>query len=123
MMKQEKIKSVLNYTKATLYPMKVDYQRENFAQVFNYNNEDKYEDFINNTKATIQTDYSADLYETLLDTIKLLPKVIRDIINETPYRNEVLISERLYMSCLLSFINSMTVDNKKDTTNRKKDKC
>lgn len=114
--------SILNYTKAVMYPLKVDYQRETYAQTYDYKKEYKAENFVNLTKESIQKDYSEGLYESVIDALKLLPKIIKKIVKETPYRNDVLMSKKLYMSCLLTFINSMTLSNKKiEKIKRKKD--
>lgn len=109
---EKRIKSILNYTKATVYPLKVDYQRENFSQVYSYENDDG---LVNLTKVSIQKDYSKGLYEEVVQSLRFLPKVIKKIINETPYKNDVLMSKKLYMSCLLTFINGITLSNSKLT--------
>lgn len=110
---EKRIKSILNYTKATIYPLKVDYQRENFAQTYNYADEGQMENLVNITKQYIQKDYSQGLVEAVFDTLKILPGIIRNRIKDTPYKNDILVSKRLYMSCLLTFINSMTLSNDK----------
>lgn len=114
--------SILNYTKKTLYPLKVDYQKENFAQIYSYKNDDSVDNFINITKESIQQDYSHGLEESIIDTLKLLPSIIKNRIKETPYKNDVMMSKKLYMSCLLTFINSMTLSRDKlDKIRRKSD--
>lgn len=110
---EKKIKSILNYTKATIYPLKVDYQRENFAQTRIYGDKGQMESLVNITKQYIQKNYSHGIVETLFDTFKTLPEIIRNRIKDTPYKNDILVSKRLYMSCLLTFINSMTLSNDK----------
>lgn len=111
--KENRIKSVLNYTKATVYPLKVDYQKENFAQIYSYQNPDEIESLADITKQSIQQDYSKNLYQDVFDSLKLIPKTIKSRIKETPYKNDALMSKKLYMSCLLTFINSMTLSNDK----------
>ena len=103
-----------------MYPLKVDYQRETYAQTYGYKNKDEVENFVNLTKESIQKDYSEGLYESVIDALKLLPKIIKKIVKETPYRNDVLMSKKLYMSCLLTFINSMTLSNNKIEKIKKK---
>lgn len=109
----KKIKSILNYTRATLYPLKVDYQRETFAQVYSYDNEIDSTSLTDSIKNSIQKEYSDELQEYVTDALKALPKIIKRKINETLYKNDVLISKRLYISCVLSLINGMTLSNSK----------
>lgn len=110
---EKKYKSILNYTKATLYPLKVDYQKENFTQIYSYKNEDGIDSLVNLTKESIQKDYSHGLYDSIIDALKLLPNTIKKRILETPYKNDVLMFKKLYLSCLLTFINSMTLSREK----------
>ena len=108
---EKRLRSVLNYTKATIYPLKVDYQKEFFSQIYSYN-EDNFETFVNITKENIQSDYNEELSDSIVDVLKQLPKIIKNRIDETPYRNNPALCKKLYMSSLLTFINSLTLSDK-----------
>lgn len=109
----KKIKSILNYTNATLYPLKVDYQKETYAQIFSYDDDIKGDTLISNTKLSIQREYAEGIEQAITDSLRLIPKIAKKKIQETPYRNDKLFCKRLYISCLLSLINSMTLSKTK----------
>lgn len=103
--------SILNYTKSVLYPMKVNYQREFYAQVFMYENVGDGDKIIEEMKVSIQKDYADELEESVIESLHFVPNIIKKTINETPYKNDKLMCKRLYMSCLLSIVNGMTLSN------------
>jgi hypothetical protein len=112
--KQEKpIKSILNYIKAVIYPLKVDYQKETYDEVINPDVDDRIngEKLKNNLHAPILADYQDGLMEELYQQLTFLPKYIREVVEESPYKNDVITSRRLYMSVLLSFLNGVTLTN------------
>lgn len=109
-----KIKSVLNYIKRIMYSLKIDYQQEHYDEV--------YKDSDSPT-APIYNHISDDLYSNVaksnssfveIDTINYLssiPKLIKGILNESPYSNDKKMMHNLYISCLLTFIRSITLSN------------
>jgi hypothetical protein len=112
--KQEKpIKSILNYIKAVIYPLKVDYQKETYDEIINPEVDDRIngEKLKNNLHAPILADYREGLMEELYQQLTFLPKYIREVVEESPYKNDVITSRRLYMSVLLSFLNGVTLTN------------
>lgn len=108
-----KVKSILNYVKAVLYPMKVDYQKEAFNEILNPDVDKRINpDAIKSTmQDRIQADYSYGLSDALIEHMKLIPKYIRDVVNDTPYKDDALTSRRIYMSVLLTFLSSVTLSN------------
>lgn len=105
-LKKDNIKSILNYAKATLYPMKVDYQRETFSEILNPAfdpriNEDNLRSIF---EESVQSDYYVGLEEEILDSIRELPSFIHKEVLRTPYKNDKLMCRRLYYSILLSII-------------------
>lgn len=107
------IKSILNYIKFVIYPMKVDYQKETYDEIINPDvddriNGDKLKD---NLYAPIKADYQDGLMEEIYRQLTLLPKYINDVVYESPYKNDVLTCRRLYISVLLSFLNGITISN------------
>jgi hypothetical protein len=112
--KQEKpIKSILNYIKAVIYPLKVDYQKETYDEIINPEVDDRIngEKLKNNLHAPILADYREGLMEELYQQLTFLPKYIREVVEESPYKNDVITSRRLYISVLLSFLNGVTLTN------------
>lgn len=110
--KEKRIKSILNYMKASIYPLKVDYQNENFAQLYSYTQEELPENFANESKRSIQNTYSEGLFEEVVRILELFPALIKKRLLATHYKNDALLIYHLYISCLLTFINSFTLTNK-----------
>ena len=108
-----RIKSVLNYVKATLYPLKVGYQRENYRQILNPNvnnniNEDILQEEMRNQ---VRQQYQAELSDNIIEVFELIPNFIKEIVNKTPYKKNKYMCQKLYMSCLISLLKSFTLSN------------
>jgi hypothetical protein len=120
----EKIKSVLNYCKDTLYPLKVMYQNDTFNEVWT-EDEDEPDAMKNEMKDNIQSDYNAELTTALLEELKQLPNIIKSVISQTPYKTDSLMCRELYLSCLLTLIKSFTfttkIKNKIEQTDKNTD--
>lgn len=107
------VKSCLNFIKSVLYPCKVNYQRRNFATVINAEIDPKGAAIIeNNLKESIKAEYRNDLADTLATIAKGTPKTIKKILNTTPFKDDEVMMKKLYISCVLSFINSITLPTK-----------
>ena len=106
-----KIKSVLNYAKGCKSHLKIDYQNENFEQVTKEGDEDV-KVFEYAYKNSIRDSYNRE--EIIFDTNELLqtiPKIAKEVINDTPYKKDKLLCKHLYMSCLLTILSSITLPN------------
>jgi hypothetical protein len=103
----ERIKSVLNYCKSTLYSLKVMYQNDTFNEVWTEgdNNSGSMKSTMD---AKVQADYNEDLKTALIEGFKQLPKIVWKVIQETPYKNDSLMCNSLYLSCMLSLIEAFT---------------
>ena len=101
-----KIKSILNYAKKRVYPLKVNFEQESYAQVIS-------KDF---TPSLMQ---ASDLYEpahndqfTRVDFVvyaRDIPKTIKTYIYSKPLSRLIGNPQDLYMSVLLTFLNSITL--------------
>lgn len=111
--KLPKVKSVLNYIKKLLYPMKVNYQNIAFNEVIN---EDIHgEDLVSEVKETLSKKVVADS-EALLHVdiefyLRQIPRVIKKFLSTTIYANDKVILHKLYVSCLISLLKSITLSN------------
>ena len=107
----EKIKSVLNYIKRTLYPMKVDFEQENYSQVA-YDEENELD---NNSSyvyiKTLSQDTSLDSIE-FMDYLHRITDTIKSELVKIPYIKDKATWKNIYLSCLLTFLNSITLSNK-----------
>jgi hypothetical protein len=107
----EKIKSVLNYCKSTLYSLKVMYQNDTFNEVWSEDKTDA-EAMKTEMASHVQADYNEDLKVALVENFKTLPAIIWKTIRQTPYKNDDLMCRKLYLSCMLSLINSLNISKK-----------
>ena len=111
--KLERVKSILNYIKQVLYPLKVKYQQEFYAQEIPFNNKDE---FIQYGEAYIKDSYNYNKNALCQIDIQLYLSKIYKVIHSFIYKipNKLNSSEQLniYISCLLSFLNLITINNK-----------
>lgn len=110
----ERVKSVLNYIKSTLHHLKVMYQNEAYAEVLNPEvDEEATEGVKNYLYSNVQADYMRPLRDDILDAFEDLPYIIKKCINQSPYKNDIELVNKIYKSCLLTFLNDITIENKK----------
>ena len=101
------IKSVLNYMKSIIYGRKCVFEHENYSQKI--------------TRDLTDIDYKSNINQKLKDTLiynnktdidiylKTVSKEIRNVVYSTcVYRNDKILWEKIYISCLLSVVNSFT---------------
>ena len=109
-----KVKSILNYIKKVLYPLKVDYQKETFNEVYKSNTPGAV-DASDDIKSDLMKDVCGMTNEFLkidmINYFKSLPGLIKSIIQETPYGNQKKEFHNLYISCLITLLRSVTLSN------------
>lgn len=108
--KLEKIKSVLNYAKSILYPTKVAFENDAYAQ--NYlitNREDCFPnlDFHSSLSSSINSLKVVD-FSFCLDNIM---NTIKSFVYKLPYSSKIE-QQNIYISCILSLLNSIVLSNK-----------
>lgn len=109
----DKIKSVLNHIKATLRAKKIEYQNTTFSEVINpliEPNIDSYTLYRTLCEG-VQTQYNEGLERDIIDIICGLPSKVNEIIDESPYKSNKVTRKNIYVSCLISFIKSVTLNN------------
>lgn len=112
--KLKPIKSCLNYIKKILYPLKVNYQKSNFFQVFQ-------EGAIEGNAPTVLADAKAAEARRLTDDLlkaeykyylTQLPSTVKYVLKESPYSNNPVMMHNLYISCLLTLLKTITMSSK-----------
>lgn len=110
------IKSCLNYTKALMYPMKIEYQRETFNEIIE-------EEFVSKkfdafayasqlkNEAADSTDANRQLYMFLADSIRK-NKMLEDILKKSPFNKSTVEYKNLKISVLLNSINILQAKKK-----------
>ena len=112
--KIKKIKSVLNYIKNVLYPMKVKYQKENFNEV--YKEEFLGSEVSDNIKDTLTDNVLKASGNPLIEVdveqyFKTITKTIKNFLYTTPYSNDPYVFKNLYMSCVITLLRAVTLSN------------
>jgi hypothetical protein len=111
------IKSCLNYTKALLYPMKIEYQRETFKEIIE-------EEFVSKkfdafafkeqmkSEASNSVDVSSWLNTYLKQSITQHDKLLDELLAKSPFGPSTLEYKNLKMSILLNGINILHTKKK-----------
>lgn len=111
------IKSCLNYMKSIIYGRKVVFEQETYSQKFS-NESLEYE--ISNSEYLFSTQIRNTVSEFTAVDIKLyikdLGKTIKYLLAKSPYKSDRILFKNIYISCLLSMTNSITL-SKKDIDN------
>jgi hypothetical protein len=107
--KMTKIKSILNYIKSILYPCKVEFEQENYAQVLSKPEESEKSYTINEILIRNNDRLSIVEFDVCLgDIINTTKKFLENI----PYKTSKAEWNNIYVSCLLTFLNSITISSK-----------
>ena len=109
--KLKKIKSILNYLKNTIYPMKVDFEQDTYSQAYVHdadNDEICEHDFRRLLEKSVDDLNIVDFRVYLRD----ITKTSRNFISRIPYKTNSAKWNNIYLSCLLTFLNSITLDRK-----------
>ena len=101
------IKSVLNYMKSIIYGRKCVFEKENYSQkITTFDNNLNYANTINlklKDSLLYNQESNVDIYlETVSSTVKKV------VYTNNHYLNDKLLMKNIYISCLLSVVNSFT---------------
>lgn len=107
------IKSSLNYIKRILYPLRVDYQRDNFSERFTEESLiEGPEQLQYDTTQKVRSMNSSLLTIDCTYCLTQMNFTLKQILSTTPYCNDAVMTHRLYLSCMLSLLKSLTISNK-----------
>lgn len=108
--KGERIKSILNYAKATVYPLSLSYKKQEYNEsIVSKEDPSLLWTYKIKMRESIQEQYNEGLPDSIVESFKEIPEMIREILDETPYANDKIAYMRLYKSCLISLIKSFTL--------------
>lgn len=108
------IKSVLNYIKRTLYPFRINYQKMQFQEEFredSLNGQSPiqiYDDQVSKIRKDSNSLMSIE-YKYYIDNIS---KTIKNFLKQLPYQKDKVTMHNIYLSCLLTFLKTITISNK-----------
>ena len=107
------IKSSLNYIKKLLYPIRVDYQQANFAEMFTEESLEALPNQLRSDAASRARSLNSDLltvdYRYCLSQTSA---VVKRILKMSPYRDLPYMAHNVYLSCMLTLLKSLTISNK-----------
>lgn len=111
--KLKQIKSCLNYMKMTLYPCKVDYQRDYFCGVIDEDVTEEENTLKLQQTATekVQCIMKPMMEAEIASYFQNISQTVKAFINSLPYRTDSCLTTKLYVSCLLTLINQITWPN------------
>ena len=107
-----RLKSVLNYVKALLNPMRVDWQKEAFNEIIGTEEDpDEFYELQTSMEDSVKSSYcdNEELINDILLVFEHIGDVIRKIVDRTPYRKNPIMKHRLGMSILLTLVNQATL--------------
>ncbi len=101
------IKSSLNYTKALLYPMKIEYQNETYREILDNELINKQFDLFSfQQKMLVQTKNSQDnklvFLDYLRDSFENCDKLLEEVLENCPFKKNSLEYKKLKMTILLN---------------------
>ena len=116
------IKSCLNYIKKIAYPLKVDYQQQEFAERFQPASMSAVE--VQNIRQDLVTrvlNMDTERIQTEVTYyLSTLSRIIKDFLYSSPYRCDKLMLHRLYLSCCLSLLRMITLNKASELAVEKK---
>ena len=113
----EPIKSCLNYIKMILYPYKVQYQQGNYSDVLHDVNIADPESLQETMRENVRQQYRPDLTDTIQEIMESLPEKIYYMLeHQSPYRTDPVMIKRIYISCILTFNENITLKKKVEIT-------
>lgn len=95
-----------------MFPLKVNYQQSEFTSVADPKLGQNTEKAIDNVKEAIQSEYRKAFTVDYEEAIATIPVYIRKYLDRSPFRNDMSMYNKLYISTLLTLINSITLPYK-----------
>jgi len=114
------IKSCLNYTKALMYPMKIEYQREAYREVISEEFVSKKFDSYNfkeqlRAEAKASSGVNEEFRHYLTEALTNLGATAEDVLKKSPFHPGTVDYKKLKISLLLNAINTLRTKNKLDS--------
>ena len=106
----ERIKSILNYVKKVKGPLKVTYQNENFAQIFDPERDNKTDgDGMKRWHHEyVQRQFDAEMTAEVGESLDALPSLLAKAVGESRFAKDPIVAKNLLISALLTFIDRIT---------------
>ena len=105
--KGERVKSLLNYAKSSQRFLKTMFQNQEFETIIDPEHGANTTQLTSDIHDSVVSDYSDGLVEDMEMTLLSINDVIEDVLDESQYCNNKLMRHRIYISCLLTLLNSI----------------
>ena len=105
----ERIKSLLNYAKASMRFLKTMYQNFEFETIISPEQDINTNNITERMANAVRSDYREDMSEDIEVTLSRINNVVNDVLDEYSYFDNLVMKHRIYMSCLLTLLNSITL--------------
>jgi len=108
--KGEKVKSLLNYAKASQRFLKTMYQNAEFETIIGPEQGINTQNLTERMQASIRSDYRDGLVEDIEVTLGRIGNIVNDVLDDLSLNMSPLMRHRIYFSALLTFLNSITLN-------------
>ena len=107
-----KVKSVLNYMKSVLSFRRIAFNTQKRQKIIDPKFDDEWDSvaYVEKCKESYEASNRDLLYDGVVDIFKLTPKIVRKNIPKV-FKLDKVEYENIYMSCLLSMLNKITLPN------------
>lgn len=107
--KLPQIKSILNYMKKLMYPMKVDFEQENYCQ----SDEENGTLYVSNFDLGQYLSDEATIFNQMefSYTLSSVSMIVKSHLQKIPYKKDSPEWLNIYVSCMLTLLNSITLSN------------
>lgn len=111
----ERIDSLLNYAKKTVFPLVVSYRKQEKRGILSSEGDKpvNIEELKDRLRSQVAQQYidSEQVQEATIGAFVKIPILINNFLDKSPYKFNLLMRRRIYMSCLLSILSSFTLSN------------
>lgn len=106
------IKSILNYIKKTIQLRKVDYQKQFFQQHYCEDVHPEVSQQIRHDMVSSARNQGVDFIHKEVDSyFTTIHRTIKHFLKTIPYAKDPLMSHNIYISCMMTLINQLTLSN------------
>lgn len=110
--KLKQIKSVLNYIKKIIDPRRVDFQQTFYAQTMTESSEEGVYNDDYSLASKLRNSIEVDSMRVFKDCLGDIILTAKAYLSRIPYKTNKYEWNNIYLSCLLSFLNSITLKNR-----------
>lgn len=104
----ERVKSMLNYAKGSMRPLRIMYQNQEFEQIFGGPTMDM-SSATEDLRNSVPTEFSGALEDEVADELMSISETVERVVSSVPGTHSGSEDHRLYVSVMLSLLNASTL--------------